>query len=842
MPMAKANQAAKPDKQRKHIFSKEERTEWRNLNVNLDSFCDHWALIQPEFAEVFRHFPQIYQEHICKSFLLLRKYPDQPWDELLFSNTREAIKLYCIWKFASVDPLCFTRTYGIRQLRKNKTNMPGLISRLTEEFVKQDLRRAFMHLQIKKAGHARYSYDFVIKNSEKGKNIDFIAAEKIMHALTSHLRKTEGKKYCLRFFDKIDKGYYFLLLKETNDRVYPAIPDNLRVVSGRYLLVSIQTDTKVLQVHSQIFREASRIRNYVAKRTGIKMRPSRKTAEHNPEDFFRMLLDREQSSEFTLVNAVINKHNMGDNVIYIRDRQKKNDIIDFLQKLKVDGYLELKSFAEFKSFEFEYAGLRYHIHIEEDRWGQIKLEVADRGKPAFELAGFIRDFETVFGIPLQTSLRNQNASINKSIIIQKLLDKPTIESYLPDEVDRLLVQLIHAKIVAQPTTSVKRRCRGCYKVYWKEGSCPECGTNGFYFEGEYKDLDIRTEPVLDLLAEHLKSDVSLKVKKVKHQIESTVFKFLELLNDEGKSLTIYVSRGNVSQRVLSQYAKTGKPLLVIIVKYAPALRQQVSYNDFECLDFATCFARIDSGDMVVNIKEAIQSQHSKWKEKISRKGYQSYKAYTGRNVNTYHDQDFEIDIYNMFHEIFLVGDRLGGNFAGIPAPDGIVSIQDYGDPLSRFCLAWDCKYSVSKLGYRLTDPPKKHRRYIHSLKENDKVLFYGGLKTYLIISQHMHMGTYEKFYIGLTTKFRWMGQVIFMPADLVTRIYEAYRDNQMLIAAHPNVFYAPLSQLFRKTDRCDSIPYRQLTARKVDEILESIKTSFKPLNRPFVFTRKEFTK
>ena len=835
--MAKQFSTPKPDKQRKfQQFRPEQRKEWMNLNINIDSYSDHWEAIRQEFIGTIAAYPAVYLEKIAKSFGLSKSHRDQDWDEVLFNDIKWAIQLYCIWKFASVDPLCYATIYKIRPVR-GKTNMPALLARLAQEYVTVDLRTAFIQMLLKKAGHARYTYHV----ADRKKKIDLEFAKKIMRSMTSYLKQEEGKRYELRFADKIDDTYYFLILKETTDRIYPAIPENLRVVSARYLLISIDIKTENLSVHTQIGREAKRIRYYIARRSGAKILTDRKTADYNPEAFFELLLEQEQTEGFTLLNAKISKHSMGDHTMEIKDRMKKNNIIAALQKLKHDGYLELKSFSEFSNMLFNYGKIRYHIDIYEDRWGQVKLDVADRGKPSAELSVFKHDFESVFSIPIGTWLKNENTTLNKSAVIQKILDFPTLESVLPDDVSDILMELIGEGIIEQPATSVKRRCKNCYKVYWHKGSCPECGSNEYYFDGEYIDLQVNTDATFNFFLEHIKQDTTLKVKKVKHKIESYTFKFLELLNDDRKSLSIYISKGAASPRVISHYARTGNPLLVIIVKYAPALKGSVTDMGFECLDFATGFAQASTGELLPNIKNALQAQHNKWKDKLSRKGYSSYGEYTGRDEKKYNDQRFEVDIFNMLHEIFLIGDRLGGHFAGVPAPDGVISIQDYGNPLARYCLAWDCKFSVLKDGYRLADPPKKHRHYINALKNNDKVLFYGGLKSYLIISQNMNMTMYEKFYTQLVDRFRWKGQVIFVQADMIARIYEAYRDNQSLIASFPNVFYSALYKLFQKTDRKDSIPYRHLSQEKIKNTFDGIKATYKSLRKSFTFARKDFT-
>ena len=169
------------------------------------------------------------------------------------------------------------------------------------------------------------------------------------------------------------------------------------------------------------------------------------------------------------------------------------------------------------------------------------------------------------------------------------------------------------------------------------------------------------------------------------------------------------------------------------------------------------FSFRDEQNIVNNrFAEYIDLQKRKWITKITKKGLKSFQNISSKKRD-YTDQDFEKDIYNMLHELFLVGDRLGGKFTGVAAPDGIISVHNGSTPLKRYCFAWDCKYSISDKGYQLADKVSKHRKYINDLKKNDKVLFYGGLKTYAIISQNMDFKKYKTFYSKLVKRFRWKG-------------------------------------------------------------------------------------
>lgn len=827
----------KQDKKLKFtLFNKKERSYWKNLDINIESFCDIWLMLAPKLENEFAKFDELQQSTICKAFNLKKAHIDQSYSDLLQTNRKACIELYCIMSLVTKHKLNYSRIWNIPK-RKGKTNTSAVYLKALEEHLTIGLSNAYMLNFARKRGTARYSFD--LQATDNINTLD--KARKILESLIRHMNIFEKRKYYLRYVDKDRNSddYYFLLMRSVSDEIVPAIPDNIRLIKDGYLLIQIDLlDSKVF-VHSGSPKESARIKRYVARRAGTKAKYTRDIAEYDPAKFFAGILGQTPASELQLIDACFRKHNLGDNSMLLQDNHKKNNIIETIQELKNKKVINLTDFSEFKSLEFFTNNLKFHLDVQEDRWGQLKLHLRDRGKPHLEVASFRRNFEKIFDIPVDKFLRNRNVNVEKTTIVRKLLEKTTIDAAIPPEVDEILIELINNKILAKPVSTTKRRCDTCYEIFWKDTECPNCAGDAF-FEGEYIDIQVNTEAISNLILKYLKKRKIFSAAKTTKQIEKTIFSFIELLTKSGESLSIHISTASPSEKLTAYFQETGNPLLVIILRYRDGIIRDIQKKGFECFDFADIYYSLSDDTFEEKLRAAMQSQKNKWKERLLAKGYQSYERYSDRDNQHYNDQLFEKDVYNMLHEIFAIGDRLGGQFIGVTAPDGIISVQNYSIPFSRYCFTWDCKYSVSPKGYKLSDKASKHRHYINVLKKNDKVLFYGGLKSYIIISQNMDMASYQKFYERLTSKFRWTGNVIYLEADLLAGIYRVFRDNAELIHSYPSIFYKKLFNLFRSVDKIDSVPYQHITRRKTGLMLDRVQSELKTKKRKFEFERKEF--
>jgi len=817
-----------------NLFKKSERQYWKNFEVNIDRLCDKWVSYRDDLKN---HLNQFSPKDIRKAFLLLELTPkssEYDFVETFLSDLRASILLYCIIEFVSHNPKAISREFKI-PIRKGKINKVRVYLKTLETYRNDRLVDLYLLLLVQKNGRADHWFDV---NRER-RDLDFEKMNRTAQTLVRFLNRIEKKQveYHLRFSKIVHGDFLFLFLKETVDKIIPALPDNIRVQQGKLLLVTLQR-TGRLNIHTKSRPEATLIKNYFAKKTKSIIKYTKEFSEYDPKKFFQTILSKDEPPKaITLLHAEFRRTSIGDQVIEISDSKRRNDISHVIRWLKEKEILRLNDFSEFKTLVFSFKSIGFPVQIHESRWGQLRLVIADQKKPKKELREFKIAFTAAFNIPLDVFLKNKDDVFDKIMITRRIINNKTISSEMPIEVENILLDLINNKFVRKPEKSAKRRCEICRHIFWTKGDCPVCGHES-YFEGDYIDIEVDEYYFIDYLYKSISIDKKLRTKKIRHQIEGHSFIFIEVMDEEGNFLSIYVSKSHVPAKVMDHFYQNGNPLLILLLKFKEAIQTQITERNFECCDFSE-IVHTETKNIPEIIKAAIEQQKRKWQSKIIEAANFSLNRISSKPSN-YNDQHFEKDIYNLLHEIFPIANRLGGKFAGVKAPDGIISIQNYRRSHARFCLAWDCKYSTLQKGYNLTDDPSKHKYYLTKLGKNDTVNFFGGLRTYAFISQNMNTAKYASFYKKLIAHARWKGEVILIQEKNILLIHKVYKNNEFLIKNYPSVFYMKLFSLFRKVLKKESAPYKFISEDRIKGAMEDLKTQFKKSHQHFDFNRSDF--
>ncbi len=816
------------------LFSREERYFWKNIEVNIDSYCDRWDEIYKEkfikglklfsyktLTSLFEHFNYSYDK-------------DAKLTTVLKSNTKLSILVLCLHDFSLKHPKGIAELYNITWAKSNP-DKSKVIDKVFELYKKERLEGLFLYLLKQKLGKG-----FIYKLSENISDEDYENIIKFIKPLTYYLKRIDKQKkeYKYRFSYKGTKLWYFLILKETADKVAVAIPNNISTVSGVYRLISLDPKTKELMINVQSKDESIKIRNYFSRKLENRISYKRNEFTYDPVRFFNLVLDENESKDIKIVDASFKDSNWAKQ-IRVTDEQYKNDIIPVLADFKRRGTLKLNDFSEFKNFTFTSYGLTIKVNVYETIWGTHRLTIVDKNITRNDLEKFSKSFEDKFGVILNQWLKPNNSKQDKQRLLSKILDKKTIlVNQISQDVEELLLELIENKILQKLQKEAKRVCESCRNKTWdKSNACPKCG-NDLYIEGRYFDVKINKKGAHRFVYNLLKrsglnvSDINIQIAKQKHSI-------IEILDDNHDNLSVYVSSDTPPVKLLTHFEESGNPLLVILCRYKNALNKQLKERNFSCKGLVELYIKSAETENLNNdFQNILKYQKDKWNERILRKGYESYTNILDK-YDEYDHNDFEKDIYNLLHEIFKLGDKLGDSFIGIKAPDGIVSIREYKTP-SKYCMAWDCKFSNHTDGYQLNEKPEKHRHYINKLKGNDKIKFYGNLKTYAIISQNMDFSKYETFYKKVKFRFRWKGNILFIPEDVIVRLYSFYRENNKFIEQDPNSFYSSIFRLFSKIHKKDLKPFPLITEQRLELFFKEMETKYRGKSLKFKFSRKEF--
>ncbi|MCF7861839.1 hypothetical protein K9M79_06355 [Candidatus Woesearchaeota archaeon] len=816
------------------LFSKKERNLWNNLEINIDSYCDKWEQYEDSFFSNFGLLDEQSQIKICNHYKIkFDKIKNIPKE--IYKDKRIAIEVFCIIEFALNNPKAISEIYNIHNI-KTRINKSEVIFKVFDEKHNGDISGLFVALLKHRYGKGFFTWNFMDKLKEK----DFNTASKFMSSLAVYLKRHDkySKFYKFRWSYKNDYEWVFLLLKESSDKLYPAIPQNVRLWKGVYKLITIYPKQNRLEINTRSKWEAYRIKDYISKKLKNKLSHKRIEFEYSPKSFFSKLTE-ECKSCIKLIDAKFKKSNANVRIA-MSDYDRKNDIVSQIKLFKDKNMLSLEDLSEFDRLVFRLNdGLTIAVDVNEDRWGQSKLDLIDRNILPKDLDTFSEEFEKRFDIKLNCFLKSKEKDADKRKIVDKIMNSKTINVNMPNDVEEILLDLIEKKIINKPTKTAKRRCEKCRKISWAKGDCPACGNN-LLIEGNYINIIKNKTGIFNYFFQAIAQNTDIDIKKNKKQIKRSSYKILDLMDTKKELITIYMTTGTVPENISTHYSETGLPLLVVLTQYKKALMDDILKQDFECISLADFYVyEKTKGVLQQKMNDFVVAQKQKWLKKITQKGLDSFKNLKNKGTN-YGDQDFERDIFNIMHEMFYVGDRLGGKFAGIPAPDGIISIQNYKSPLGRYCLAWDCKYSQLRDGYVLRDKPMKHRKYIHSLKNDIKVKLFGGLSTYAIISNKMNMEEYTKFIFKFTSGFRWKGNVLFISKSILVRIYEVFKENQDKILNHPKVFYSEVHRLFSYIWKKDSDPYAYISEERFKKFLEELKEKYSKVQVTLKFKRTDF--
>ncbi len=816
------------------LFSREYRQLWNNLDINIDSYCDKWELCKQTFFDRINMLNKEDLYYIAIKYnIKFDKQENIP--SLIYSDMKIAIELYCLMEFSLCNPKAISDFYNIQEVG-NFIDKSKVMRKVFDEFKTNNIKNLYLQLLKHEYGKGFFNYNFL----NKLKDEDYNSILKFMPYLCLYIKKLDNysKFYKFRWAYKGELKWIFLLLKESSDTLFPAIPNNLRLLKGTYKLITIYPQENFLEINTRSKWEAYHIKGYISSRLKNPLKHMRIETDYNPTVFFDKLTENLQTN-FQLIDATFKRTSINLSMS-IRDLNKKNDIISGLKILRKKNILKLNDLSEFHKLIFLFNGLRINVQVEEDKWGRNRFNLVDKRIPKKELEAFKAAFEDRFGIALNKYLRSSDSKLDRRKIVDYLLNTKTVPANIPKDAEEILLDLMDKGIIYKPKKAAKRRCEKCRKITWKRGDCPECG-NSLYIEGNFIDITLNKQGVLDYIYNIL-SNCKFRIRKYKKKIDGKSYDTIDIMNKPNEVITIFATTSTIPDKIIKHYSETGLPLLLVLTQYTGTLYGDILSEGFECIGLTDLY--IHEADIIYvtkKIKEFNNAQKRKWLQKLIKKGSDSLVSISNK-TNKYDDQNFEIDIYNLLHEIFYVGDRLGGKFAGVPAPDGVVSIQNYGKPLKRGCLAWDCKYSSQKDGYILNDKPEKHRKYIHALKKDSKVKFFGGLLTYTIISNNMNKGSYTKFYFSVKEKFRWKGSILFIDESTLISIYKLFKDNQEKILSKPAIFYSSVYNLFFKIRKKDSDPFSYLSKERLNHFFDEIKSKYKKSKIKLKFKRTDFLK
>ena len=176
-----------------------ERDFWKNLEVNIDAFCDKWSLYEQKLDRLFDEFSLPEQQKIFLTYHPGDTNVTHYLTELM-ADQKAAIDFYCCLSFAQKNMKILSRYFKV-PIRKGKINKSRVFMETLAARKNNKLPELFLLQYAQKKGSAKIPFDFTgVK-----KIMSFEEAKVFIQKLVRYLNTSdiEGREHLLRYATNI---------------------------------------------------------------------------------------------------------------------------------------------------------------------------------------------------------------------------------------------------------------------------------------------------------------------------------------------------------------------------------------------------------------------------------------------------------------------------------------------------------------------------------------------------------------------------------------------------------------------------------------------------------------
>lgn len=201
-------------------------------------------------------------------------------------------------------------------------------------------------------------------------------------------------------------------------------------------------------------------------------------------------------------------------------------------------------------------------------------------------------------------------------------------------------------------------------------------------------------------------------------------------------------------------------------------------------------------------KEAIKNQKSVWKERkiiCANKSLINLIRIHNKKDLRYKGFQYEKDCFNSLNSFFDNCVWLGSKDSGGKVPDGAIELKELDG--KKGCIIWDTKLSSGKKKASVGSV-KKNKTYINNFWKNKIIKDFGGLKSYIIISNDLSEVNFNKIFTKIKKDYKGKKKTInylFLDSRLLVKIYEFIKENQKHFDTDESLrkdFFSDINNLF----------------------------------------------
>lgn len=783
------------------LFSSTERRKWQKYLLNLPEICraQNWnKRYSVELEHKLNQLSNAQHQSVKQKF----GFANNATTTDILNDKKKAITLYCFWRFSKIYRSSIGRYLSLMNITGRALQKSAFIGSLNLSEEESDGIVLFHYWRKTAIYEREYSLkdaseDAITILNRKAKRLAAVLSRGAFRPTEIH-EKTYHFKLFGRFKDYVI--YWFLRLKSDDEE--PSYPFNQRQKKFANKIVAIDLVNKKLHLVVHNPRERRIILSFLQKNLGLELWFEQANVQVSKAQFSSIFTSDEVTDGIPVISAYYRKTNLpGHPKLLIQDSPGRSSVKNAILKLVEQHDITPDEISNVSNFNILFNGQSIKIKILPGKFGYYKFSVPERTIAFQDREKLLLTFEKQTKVPINKYFVFEGKPIDVKEAINDLLNSRLISlSDEPPIFRQVLEELYAMGLLQKPEKENKRYCVGkCTKQYvttWEKGYCSECGGK-MRISGEY--FSVRTDKV---------------------RIKATI---LEELRADGFQVVSAIRRFNKKKyELLEVYTPKGSVIVVPIqsTKIDSNLLQHLKYNDASVIFVPyphTSETQIirDNGHGVATLTEIISSKLQNAQQRPLKDEINSCLNNLQRRIDSncknalerieqndpsYDFHKFEEDIYAIFHFILPSAQRLGDQFIGKRVSDGIAAVPLTTD--TRFCITWDCKYSESR--YALNDPPRKIIRYLETLSQLPVVKNFGGLESFVFISNNLPEKKFKRLSKKVKRKYKWSGRMILFTNKQLISVCKHFREIQQSLLSSPESnlkYYQNLSKLFIKPRR-----------------------------------------
>lgn len=619
--------------------------------------------------------------------------------------------------------------------------------------------------------------------------------------INRHLRTARR----FRFKHKIGNLTIIILSKPIQAKVIKGEIRNAEVQRASYTMIIFDKTDNKIGVVSGSKREVQVIQRFIRYR----MLPSsigalRQEKELDRKEMLQKIL-ASNTQRNTILSSVLLKTTLLPGQPTLRLKSIPNSSLDDAL-VQLNGVWNDLGIEALQSVDFQSQGKNVNVYLYGDKWKRIYINALAKRRSTQVENQVLDDLKERFGVNIKETAFVIEPLTDEYILEQILADKNVITfPPVPQQVEKFIVRLITEKIIRKPLKITKRKCQTCYSFSWDTWKCPNCDRESMVVVGEAIKIDLLERNIISRIADTIHTGFpTYKVTLIPYKQRRKYKKAVIRVYNPQKNLSSFIMliTHNKDITFVEDLLNEGFGVIAVVDPEMSGKANHLADIGCDLVSMPKIIDGVLNGNSLSFLTTNLQSQERRVLERIFT-GLGTSISRLNTRPASYNEDDFEIDIKNLFQAIVPDVIRLGTEFKGKSVPDGYCCYGYRNAPqrTKRRLFGWDAKYSISS-SYRLGGSDlKKQKKYVQWLLDiKGEPRKMGSLGIYGFVS---NFDSPIGFKTTMSNLARWsgfphQGRLVLIQDKLLVKICEWMLDHWQQVINNNSATAEELFRFFRR--------------------------------------------